>query len=266
MKNRATFSVETDVLSIEIDAVNADIAIGESGDGTFRLEYPKTRNISAGASDDSVILNQNKYPLSNWKRQKISIFIPAHTVPDIKIHAKTCSLNIKGGIYAELALTIGDGKVKLGDAMFSGAQISGESADVTLNNVTVKGTLFLQVDKGNVLAENTFATRADCKVKRGNIGMASVNCRDCAFNTDRGNITATVVGSEQSFNTTLIAREGILNRESTKHEGADGNFQAYADKGNIVLDFADDRIPLPEITSSLNEDTQADGDGTTETL
>lgn len=261
MKEKTIFTVQTDVNSIEIDVVNAAITVQVATDGTFKIEYPEVQNISVGADSDSVVLSQRKYLFSNWKAQQLSVFIPTHTVPDVKIRAKNCSLKIIGGIYGELACSIGDGTVHLTDAVFGGVEITGDDVDAKICGVTIKGKLFLQIEKGNVLAENTFAIRSDCKVKKGNIGLAFVNCKDCAFNTDRGNITATIAGNEQSFNTTLITREGTLNREGVKRDGADGNFQAYADKGNIVLNFADETPQVPD-TSAPHEN----GDGTTKEL
>lgn len=259
MKANEIFSVNTDVTDIEISAVHADVTVIEAQDGAFKVEYPAGKNISVGSSGDGVILSQGKFPLSRWRAQKITVHVPSHTVPDVKVHAKCCNLTVQGGIYGELSCTLGDGTVRLTDALFSSVEITGDGADVSASGITVKGNFYLQLEKGNVLAEHTFATRADCKVKRGNIGLATVSCKECAFNTDRGNITATVVGNESDYSTTLITREGTVNREGVQREGAEGSFLAYAEKGNIVLEFAERDVPLPQTDQPTDGDGQEDG-------
>lgn len=254
MKPINTFSVKTDVTNIEIDAVHADVTVIQATDGTFKVEYPASKNISVGSSQDCVILSQSKFPLSRWRTQSICVHVPSHTVPNIKIHAKNCNLTVQGGIYGELACTLGDGTVKLFDALFSSVEVAGDGADFRASGITVKNNVYLQLEKGNVLAEHTFATRTDCKVKRGNVGLVAVSCKECALNTYRGNVTATLVGSEGEYSTTLITREGTVNREGVNREGAGKSFLAYAEKGNIVLEFAERSVPLPQ-----TDEHEADG-------
>ena len=101
-----------------------------------------------------------------------------------------------------------------------------------------------------MLAENTFFKRAEVRVKRGNIGIVNVSCKDCAFDTQKGNITASLAENEDEFNTSVVAREGTSNRESTAKCGADGNFHAYTESGNIVLDFTGEPQITPEVAAT----------------
>lgn len=134
-----------------------------------------------------------------------------------------------------------DGEIHLSDCVSGNVEITGGNVNANLSGTTVKGNLFVNIDKGNAAAENAFAKRAEFRIKRGNAGLYNVNCLDCAFDVRRGNITATLAGSEETFNTTLLAQEGTVNRESAKHDGASGNLSACAGRGNISLDFVQEK-------------------------
>ncbi|MDE6691601.1 MAG: DUF4097 domain-containing protein [Clostridia bacterium] len=249
------YTVENDVNSIELNLKNANVEICGATDERFYTEYPNAKNIFAANDENGIIIHQGKRGLFAKSMQNIKIFVPAHTVPSVKIYGKNVQLNINKGIYGELTLSAEDANATLSDCVFESAEISGGDIDVHVAGATVKSGLIFQSDKGDVLAENTFFKRAEVRVKRGNIGIVNVNCKDCAFDTQKGNITVSLAGSENSFNTSLISHEGTVNRESATSDGADGNFHAYTKKGNIVLDFIDEPQIAPEIVSAPIEDT-----------
>ena len=245
------YTVETDVNSIELNLTNANLEISEAADGKFYAELPNTKNVFAGSDENGIIIHQGKCGFFIKPQQNIKIFVPAHTVPSLKIYGKNVQLVINKGIYGDLTLSAEDGNAALSDCVFESAQISGGDINVHVAGATVKSGLTVQTDKGDVLAENTFFMRAEVRVKRGNIGIVNVSCKDCAFDTQKGNITANLAGNEDSFNTSLITREGTANRESASaKEGADGNFHAYTRKGNIVLDFINEPQVTPELTAA----------------
>ena len=241
------YNVETDVNSIEINVTNATVEVCQAGDEKFYLEYPNTKNIFAANNENGIIIHQGKCGIFIRPHQNFKIFVPAHTVPSIKLSGKDVDLIVKNGIYGELNLSAEDGSVNLSGCVFETVEILGGNINVHVSDATIKSGLVIQADKGDVLAENTFFMRAEARVKRGNIGIVNVSCKDCAFDTQRGNITASLSGSEEQFNTSVIAREGTANRESAANSGADGSFHAYTKKGNIVLDFTGE----PQITADL---------------
>lgn len=250
------YSVETDVNSIELNLKNASVEICQAADEKFYIEYPNAKNIFAANDENGIIIHQGKCGFFIKPYQPFKIFVPAHTVPSLKIYGKKVQLLINKGIYGELSFSTEDGNVSLFDCVFESAEISGGDVNVHLAGATVKSGFISQTDKGDVLAENTFFTRAEVRVKRGNIGIVKVNCKDCSFDTQKGNIMANLAGNEESFNTSLITREGTTNRESAAaKEGADGNFHAYTKKGNIVLDFVDEPQVTPELTAAALEET-----------
>lgn len=251
------YSVDTDVNSIELNLKNANVEIYGNADGKFYLEYPNTKNIFAANDENGIIIHQGKRGIFSRAYQNFKIFVPAHTVPSLKIYGKNVELAINKGIYGDLNLSAEDGNAALSDCVFESAEISGGDINVHVAGSTVKSGFTVQTEKGDVLAENTFFKRAEVRVKRGNIGTVGVNCKDCAFDTQKGNITANLAGNEESFNTSLVTREGTANRESAANDGADGSFHAYTKKGNIVLDFIEEPQVTPELTAvTLEEATE----------
>lgn len=234
------FSVDTDVNSIECDLYCAHLTLAPAGDGKLTVEYPDCRNVNAGFGEGTLIINQHKRKFFAHKKQEIKICVPEHTVPALKITGRHLAVEISDGIYGELDLTADDGAVNLSGGSFCEAEITGGDVAVYLSGVTVKGGLIIKIDRGNMLAENTFATRCECRAARGNIGQVNLSCKDSSFDTQKGNITAKLSGSASDFNTDLFTKEGTVNRESQKPDGAEGSFHAYTKKGNIVLDFETD--------------------------
>lgn len=247
------YSVENDVNSIELNLKNATVEICASADQKFYAEYPNAKNICAANDENGIIIHQGKSGIFTKSMQNIKIFVPAHTVPSVKIYGKNVQLRINKGIYGEFNLVAEDATAALSDCVLESAEISGGDIDVHVAGATVKSNLIFQSDKGDVLAENTFFKRAEVRVKRGNIGIVNVNCKDCAFDTQKGNITVSLAGSADGFNTSLVTHEGTANRESATSDGADGNLRAYTKKGNIVLDFIEEPRVTPELTAAATE-------------
>lgn len=254
MKEKSIFKADGDVFAIECNVFNAEIVVGESRDGQFTAEYPASKNIFIGSGKDGVIIRQSKRALFCNAPQRIEISVPAHTVPTLSVNGRTCRLSVNGGIYGDLTFSADDGKVSLSDCVFGNVSVTGGEVDAYLYGATVKNNIFLQYDRGELLAENTFATRTECRIKKGNIGLVNANCKECALDLQRGNVLATIDGAEQNFNTTLVTNEGTVSRESAKHDGAAGVFQAHSGKGNIVLDFIDKNSgKYPEETRSSQD-------------
>lgn len=235
------FSVETDVNSIECDVYCAQLIFAAADDGKFTVEYPRCKNVSAGSGDGTIIINQRRRAPFGHRKQKIKIFVPEHTVPALKIYGKHLALEMSGGIYGELNLIADDGYVTFSGCSVQSAEITGGDLTARLADVTVKGNLVIKCDHGEVVTENSFATRFECRTDKGNIGQVNLSCKDSAFDTLKGNITVTLDGCAEDFNTDILAGEGTVNRESEKHEGAEGSFHAYTKKGNIVLDFNEEK-------------------------
>lgn len=230
-------TVETDVNAIECDLYSAKLIVAQAEDEIMRVEYPDANNVHVACGDGGLIISQRKKPFIKLKNQVIKIFVPAHTTPSIKLAGKRAECEVQSGIYSQLEVSVDGGAVSLSDCAFESVEILGGSVDTRINSSTIRGGLFVQVESGDVLAENAFAMHMECRVKRGNIGLVRLNCKECTFEAEKGNISATVSGGESQFNTTLLSKEGTVNRESAQHDDAENSFNAYSASGNIMLDF-----------------------------
>ncbi len=239
MKENNFYYIEDDINTIECTLTIADVVIEEAQDGKLTVTYPDAANIRVGNNKDELVLFQDKRTIFTRAPQKFKISVPTHTVPAIRINGKHVTLRVVNGIYGDLYFGAEDGAISLSDSVFGDVEISGGDVQSSIAGATVKGNLSVNIDRGNAAVESSFAKRAEFRIKRGNIGMFNVSCRDCAFDVRKGNITASLAGKEETFNTTLLAQDGIVNRESAKHDGASGNLSACAGRGNITLDFVE---------------------------
>lgn len=244
------FTVEGDVAAIECDFTCAKVSFFEAEDGKFTVEFPNTKNIHAGSGDGTIVVSQGRRSVFKLKKQEFKIYVPAHTVPAVRINAKNFSAEFIGGIYDETNISAENGKLASSDSVFKNVEVIGGDIDARLSGVTVKENLILQIERGELLAENAFATHCECRFKRGNIGLANLSCKEGTFDTLKGNVTASLAGSAESFDTDLVTREGTVSGES-HNAAAENSFRAYTQKGNIVLDFLDEKESLSQTAENI---------------
>lgn len=231
------------------DLYDARLTVCASDDRQLKIIYPDLKNVNVAFGDNRIIINQTKRPFA-LSRQLITLCVPAHIVPDIKLCLKRSPVTFEGGIYGDLSLNGEDGKLCISNCSFASFEVIGGDIDVYLKEITVKGNLFAQLGKGNVLAENSFASRAECRLKSGNLGLVNLNCKECVFEALKGNITATLAGTEDEYNTVLRAKVGTFNRDNAEIENAQKSVRAYTGKGNIMLDFVGERVEISEAALS----------------
>lgn len=259
MKNKI-FKLDTDAEAAEIccDLYDAHITIRASDDRQLKIIYPDAKNVNVAFGESGILISQTKR-VSLFSRQYITLYLPSHIVPDVKLCVKHASALFDGGIYGEMSLNAEDGRLCLINGSFASCEIIGGDLDVYLNETTIKDNAFAQFGKGNVLAENSFATRAECRIKSGNLGFVNLNCKECVFEVDKGNIMATMTGAEEEYNTLLRAKSGTANRDGAENAGAQKSIRAFTGKGNIMLDFAGKSTDVAEAAVADAEEAR-DGD------
>lgn len=236
-ENIFRYEVTADISDIECNLYNARVEIREASDEKYAVEFPNTKNIEVGSNESGLFIHQSKQSLFPRAEQEIKLFVPVHVVPSLKVYGKHSTLDVSGGIYEQIVTLFDDGEVAVSKLSVGSAEISGAAVSVHFDDVTIKTNMTVKTAKGNILAENTFASHSELRVKRGNIGLYKLNAKECALESGKGNIIATMYGNKESFNTTMLTKEGTVTGESVQREGADRNFKAYAERGNIVLDF-----------------------------
>ena len=142
-----------------------------------------------------------------------------------------------GGIYGDVEINPDSGSLSAESAAMNDCNVRAHIFDAKFADCTIKSGLICEVDEGDITIENTFATVVACKTKKGNIGAAGLSCKNTAFDTAEGNITATICGDESTFDVWVNAREGTCNRQSANIEGNSASFKAHSAKGNIFADF-----------------------------
>lgn len=266
MKNKI-FKLDASAEAAEIccDLYDARLSVCASDDRQLRIVYPDHKNVNVAYGGSRIIINQTKRPFA-LSPQLITLCVPAHIVPDVKLCIKHAAVRFENGIYGDLSLIGEDGELSLTDCSFASGEVIGGNVNLYMGDATVKGNLFVQLNRGNVLAENSFASRAECRLKSGNLGFANLNCRECVFEAVKGNITAALAGTEDEYNTALRVKSGTANREAAEHAGAQKSVRAYTEKGNIMLDFLGERVEISEAAySDADADAEADKDAACDT-
>lgn len=222
-----------DVTQIECDLYDAELSICTADDGQLTVIFPDAKNVKAASNENLLLVNQTKRPVLCAK-QRIIIQVPQHLVPDVNIRAKRSDVRFDGGIYGALNLKTYEGEFNALNCVFN--EVAVISGNVYVKDATVKSTLSLQAEKGDLLSENVFASHAEFKVKRGNTGLINFSGKECVLDALKGNVTATFSGDKQDYSVSVKTVSGTTNTESFSNENADKSVKVYA-KGNVMLDF-----------------------------
>jgi hypothetical protein len=235
-----TFDVQSDVTKISIDAYDALINIVSVSDGKTTLTFDRGPFIHAACSENELVIKQGKRLFAKLrKKPQINLNIPEYLVPSVQYHGKYASLSLQGGIFAELDAYSVRGKINLSSAAFESVDIKGEEVALNISSLTVKDCLSCNIQSGEAVIENTFATHTECRNKGGNVGIVKLNSKDSFLEAENGNVTATILGKKEDFNLTLQAKEGTCNMDSDEGKNCSGAIKAFTGNGNIVIDFTD---------------------------
>ena len=240
MRKTNIFEISDDVAAISCVIEHANLKIESATQNKLTVEYPDGVGIQVEPVGDRLIIAQKLSGLARLLKlaaQPLTIKVPTHIVPSVTVTGDNAKVYIESGIYGAFEYKSKRGGVKVENAMLASAELKGESVNITIANSTIRGSLICSEANGNVNLENIFASHIDCRVKSGDVGAANLNCRDSAFEANRGNVTATVLGDERVFGISLTAKDGTCNRESANKEREEATFKAYSAKGNIFVDF-----------------------------
>lgn len=257
MKNK-TFKLEA---SAEIDEIycnlyDATLNVTVCDDRHLQVILPDSKNVNVAVGERQLIINQSKRLIPIGK-QVISIAIPTHVVPHLSITGNRAAVSFDGGILGDLSLNGVCGELKTANCSFISVQATSKELNVHLSETTVKQNMFMQIKKGQLIAENSFAQVADCHLKSGNMGLINLSGSDFTFETTKGNVSLTLAGCEEDYNTLVRVKNGTSNKPSTQNEGAQKSVKAFTESGNVVIDFVGERVVLEAATA---DDTQNDND------
>lgn len=246
MKNEQ-FKIEstTEICDIRCCLHDAKFCVRVSEDDYFKVVYPSAKNINVALGEGTLLINQAKRHLA-FSAQNVTLFVPSHAVPNLIITGKNPTVCINGGILGNVDITLANGKINLANTAFLGVQAICNQAYVHLYDVTIKQRLFIRIKLGKLITENSFALNADCRLEVGNAGLINLSGNDFDVETGKGNVTLTAVGTEEEYTTSVRVKNGTTNKQSNLIEGAQKSIKAYAENGNVTINFVGEKIEIKE--------------------
>lgn len=243
-QENSNYAATGEITALNCDVYDAILTISCHDQKTATAEYPPAKNVFVGEKDGALYIRQSRRSLFSKKQQLINICLPEHVLCDINLCGQKPSVGVSSGIYGTVSANLDGGDLTLCacdiaefEMADGGANIRG--ANIRFNRATVKGGLIARIRSGNIIAENTFAMRAECKVGKGNIGFSNFTCKNCGLETTKGNICAILNGDEKDFSASIVSKYGTVNKESFINENASGKIRAYAERGGITLEFSE---------------------------
>lgn len=230
-----------DISAIECNAEDCDIIIDHTDEPYAQAEYSGKVKFYVEKDSSRLKIEQKRRFISKIFGGKscIKLYIPGHIVPHLSFSGGSADCEIRGGIYGDINFSAARGSIILGNAAAESLTVNSENCNVNLSACTIRGNIATTAESGDASLEHTFATHICCRTKKGNIGAVELNCRDTIFEVGEGNVTATVLGDETTFDVIVNAKDGTCNKESLNIENNDASFKAYVLKGNIFIDFID---------------------------
>ncbi len=239
--NNYEYTAESDINAIVCDLHNAKITIIPIHENALKISCENAKGLHISLNESVLTVKKaTRSRLLCRKKSEVNVFVPDHTMPSLTIGGKDFAVKITNGIYGQFSLSADNCSVELDGCSFTSCSLTGETLSTFLNGVTVKNTLVVKCDTGDMIWENSFAACTECRVKRGNIGLCGFNCKDSILQAENGNVAARLNGSESDYNLGLLIKEGTTNKESVQRDGAARSFKAYSAKGNIAIDFMHD--------------------------
>jgi len=236
-----------EISAVSCEVYDAVLAISCRDQLNATVEYPAAKNVFVGEKNGGLYIRQAKRPLFSRKAQVITINLTEHTVCEINLCGQKPTICVGGGIYGGVLANLDGGELTVCGCDVASFEVPDGGANIRINHATIKGGLIVSLRQGNLIAENSFAMRAECKVGKGNIGFAGFACKDCGLEAAEGNITAVFNGDEADYSANIVAKCGTANRESFLNENASGKIRAYAERGGVVLEFASEKESQKEL-------------------
>ena len=255
MKNRKflTFRAKADVIKIDCGVLNADVNIVTSNVPHLYIKYTKNLKPHFAEGDGVITVRQLKSMFWKLKHPSLTIYVPECCVPDMTIDIRSGALKIKGGIYNDADVRGGHVVAAIEGAVFENLKLTAERLDLSTNGITVKKLGSAVADDGRVELDKSFCKMADCRIKKGNIGLSCSTCEYAMLTAEEGNIAANMRGNEQDY-TIDLEGAAVSGRENVSASGK--AIRARAAKGSVVLDFDNGEEPVQE-TETEREETHA---------
>lgn len=236
MKTRKfmTFHAKADVIKIDCGVLYADVKVVSANVPNLYIEYTRNLLPHFAEGDGIVTVRQLKSPFWKLKHPALTIYVPECFVPDMTISIREGSLKIEGGIYNDVEVRGGQIVAAIESAAFENLKLNADKLDVSTDGITVKNLGSAVADDGRVALDKSFCKMADCRIKRGNIGLSCSTCEYALLTADEGNIAANMRGNEEEY---TIDLDGAAVSGRENFSGSGKTIRARAANGSVVLDF-----------------------------
>ncbi|MGN0818254.1 MAG: DUF4097 family beta strand repeat-containing protein [Candidatus Coproplasma sp.] len=239
MKKICDYSVQADVKNIYCNIDNCRILVKPTEDKSLTAKFSEGAKVNVANNSFDLVISQKARFREKFfgSGSRIEIYVPEHLVVNLIISGKFGNLSIEGGIYGEVDICTDCGNFSISGVAADGVTVKTKAGNLKISDSTVKDKLLTNIECGNFTVENSFAAHINCRIRSGNAGAVNLNCRDSIFEVTAGNVNATVLGDEKTFDVIVNAKSGTCNKESINIEDELGVFKAYADCGNINVEF-----------------------------
>ena len=235
IKKFAAYRAKADVVKIDISAFCAEVAVVASEGDKLYIEHSKKFFPHFAENDGTVTMRQLKGPFWNQKRTTIIVHVPECAVPSMNVNILKGNIKIDGGIYGDVQLGGKQLKAEVYNSTFENLTIKADELDVCADGITVKNLANATAADGRVEFDKTFCKKAECRIKKGNIGLCNSACDFALLNSDEGNIAASMVGAESDY---TISLKGAAVSGKNNHSSSGKSIKARAERGSVVLDFS----------------------------
>lgn len=233
-ENMATYRANGEVVAIDISAFRADVKIVPCEGAEIYIKYP--RRLAAEITEDNGKLTMRRRggPLAEVLPANIELCVPGCTVPDMNVNVSKGRVEISDGIYGDVLVSGGKIHAVLFGATFENLTLKADKLDVCARDITVKNLANAMAADGRVEINGAFCKKAECRVKKGNIGLCDSACDFALLNSDEGNIAASMVGRESDY-TVSLKGAAVSGREC--HSSSGKSIKARAARGCVVFGF-----------------------------
>lgn len=236
MKKLANYFAHGEVNAVHIDAYGAHINVKSTANAELCIQYTKSFRPAFAEKEGTLEIKQNKVLFAGARHPEITVLVPESMVPDINISLTKGGIAIEGGFYGDATVAGKQLKVSAKHAAFENLSVKADELDVSAEGITVKNLANALAKGGRVAIDKTFCKKAECRIKKGNIGVCNSACDFAVLNSEDGNIAASLLGRESDY---TIELEGAAVSGNDNLSESGKSIKARAARGSVVLDFTD---------------------------
>lgn len=251
MKKLANYFAHGEVNAVHIDACGAQINVKSTAKAELCIQYSKSFRPTLAESEGTLEIRQNKVLFARTRRPEITVFVPESMVPDVNISLAKGGVAIDGGFFGDVTVAGKMLKVSVKHATFENLYVKADELDISAEGITVKNLANALAKGGRVEIDKTFCKKAECRIKKGNIGLCNSACDFAVLNSEDGNIAASMLGCENDY---TIELEGAAVSGKDNLSASGKSIRARAARGSVVLDFAEAPLYDEAFENSFGEE------------